>query len=790
MSNALIQNFTPRLYQETIFATVSQHNTLVVLPTGMGKTALALMLVAHRLTQYPTSKCLILAPTKPLVDQHATTLRTHLPALADNIVVFTGNVSPEKRAQLWTTAQIIVTTPQGLENDIIGNKVDLSNVSCLVVDEAHRATGDYSYVWISQQYHQRARSPRLLALTASPGSDLDQIQEVITNLGIEQIEVRTDTDPDVAPYVQDVALHWEYVDFPAEFATVQKYLKDCFASKIEEIKKQGVLEQNMQLSDSKTDLLKLQGHLQGEIASGNRDFGVLRALSLAAEAMKVQHAIELLETQGLDPLFIYMEDIMKQAATSKVKAVQNLVADVNFKSAYMKLQGLLEKKVEHPKIPRLREILTQRFIAAHEKGYADYKLILFTQYRDTGAKLVEIINGLKISPEIPITAKLFVGQAKKRGSGLSQKEQLGMLDEFRNGAFNVLVSSSVGEEGLDIPQVDAVFFFEPIPSAIRHIQRKGRTGRHGEGEVLILVTKGTRDEGYRWSAHHKEKRMYRNLAQLKKNIIFAKTPVQRKEMPLQAYGSSASSSVSLSSFSGSASLGSSNSSPSNLLSSSVPVQQDKKYTIFVDHREKGSYVIKELLNLGISIDLQQLEVGDYLLSSRCAIEYKTVSDFVNSLIDGRLLQQAKELKKTYGRPLYIIEGMEDMYSVRNIHANAIRGMLAALTVDFGIPVLQTKSSKETAALLAQIAKREQDDENKGFSLHGDRKPISLKDQQEYVVTAFPGVGPTLAKPILKEFKSVKNFVNASEEALRKVPQLGEKKAKQIKDVLDGEWKEF
>ncbi len=775
MSNALIQNFTPRLYQETIFATVSQHNTLVVLPTGMGKTALALMLVAHRLTQYPNSKCLILAPTKPLVDQHATTLRTHLPTLAEQIVVFTGNVAPEKRAQLWGSAQIIVTTPQGLENDIIGNKVDLSNVSCLVVDEAHRATGDYSYVWISQQYHQRARSPRLLALTASPGSDLEQIQEVITNLGIEQIEVRTDTDPDVAPYIQDVNLHWEYVDFPQEFVVTQKYLKDCFASKIEEIKKQGVLEQNMQIGDSKTDLLKLQGHLQGEIASGNRDFGVLRGLSLAAEAMKVQHAIELLETQGLDPLFIYMEDIMKQASTSKVKAVQNLVADANFKSAYMKTQGLLEKKVEHPKIPRLRELLTQRFIAAHEKGYTDYKLILFTQYRDTGAKLVEIINGLKLTKEIPITAKLFVGQAKKRGSGLSQKEQLSMLDEFRNGAFNVLVSSSVGEEGLDIPQVDAVFFFEPIPSAIRHIQRKGRTGRHGEGEVLILVTKGTRDEGYRWSAHHKEKRMYRNLAQLRKNIIFAKTAVQRKEMSLQAYGHSSVSSAS---------------SNSSALSSSVSPHQEKKYTVFVDHREKGSYVIKELLNLGISIDLQQLEVGDYLLSSRCAIEYKTVSDFVNSLIDGRLLQQAKELKKMYGRPLYIIEGMEDMYAVRNIHANAIRGMLAALTVDFGIPVLQTKSSKETAALLAQIAKREQDDENRGFSLHGDRKPVSLKDQQEYVVTAFPGVGPTLAKPILKEFKSVKNFVNASEEELRKVPQLGEKKAKQIKDVLDGEWKEF
>ncbi|MEK6868322.1 MAG: DEAD/DEAH box helicase, partial [Nanoarchaeota archaeon] len=354
MQNPLIQHFTPRLYQETIFATVSQHNTLVVLPTGMGKTALALMLVAHRLTQYPNSKCLILAPTKPLVDQHAATLRNHLPTLQEKIVVFTGNVAPEKRAALWNTAQIIVTTPQGLENDIIGNKIDLSAVSSLVVDEAHRATGDYSYVWIAQQYYQRARYPRLLALTASPGSDHDQIQEIITNLGIEQIEVRTDNDPDVAPYVQDVAVTWEYVNFPEEFVSLQKYLKDCFFSKIEELKKLGYVDKEQKLTDNKTDLLKLQAHLQGEIASGNRDFDVLKSISLAAEAMKVQHAIELLETQGLHSLFLYLDQIMKQAATSKVKAVKNLVADVNFRSAFIKTQSLIEKKMEHPKIQRLR----------------------------------------------------------------------------------------------------------------------------------------------------------------------------------------------------------------------------------------------------------------------------------------------------------------------------------------------------------------------------------------------------------------------------------------------------
>jgi Fanconi anemia group M protein len=742
-----IINFTPRLYQETIFSASAKQNTLVVLPTGMGKTAIAMMLIAHRLQQYPQSKCLIVAPTKPLVDQHAATLKTHLVDLQNKIVVFTGTIAPEKRAELWKDAQIIVSTPQGLENDIISNKIDITSISAFVIDEAHRAVGDYSYVWLAQQYNQRARYPRILALTASPGSEIEHIQEIVTNLCIEHIEVRTETDPDVAPYIQDIALHWEYVTLPDYFVAIQQLLKACFQSKIEEIKKKITLE--FPLSESKADVLRLQAHLQGEIASGNKDFDILKALSLAAEAMKVQHALELVETQGLHPLIIYFEEILKQARTSKVKAVQNLAADVNFKNAYIKTKILAEKNIEHPKIQKLRDILNERFDNAKKKEYNDYKMIVFTQYRDTGMQLVDVINMLPA-----MKAKLFVGQAKKRGSGLSQKEQLAILNEFKESQFNVLVSSSVGEEGLDIPQVDAVIFFEPIPSAIRHIQRRGRTGRHDEGEVIILVTKGTRDEGYKWSAHHKEKRMYRNLEQLKKTITFTQKKEEKKEVSLQQY------------------------------------VNEKKITIFADYREKGNHVIKELLNLHSAVDLQQLEVGDYLLSSRCAVEYKAVPDFVNSLIDGRLLQQAKELKKQYSRPLYIIEGIEDIYAIRNIHPNAIRGMLAALTVDFGIPVLQTKTAKETAALLATIAKREQEFEERGFSLHGDRKPINIKDQQEYIITAFPSLGQSVAKPLLKEFKSIKNFVNATEEELKKVPLIGEKKARQIRDIIDTEWKEF
>ena len=197
----MLENFKPRLYQETIFNTAVSRNTLVVIPTGMGKTALAMMLAVKRKQQHPNSKILIIAPTRPLVEQHLQTFKKYIKDQEDKFTLFTGYVKPEKRAELWKTAEYIFSTPQGLENDIINKRIKLEEVSLLVVDEAHRAVKDYSYVWVSKQYNKLAKYPRILALTASPGSDLEKIQEVVTNLSIETIEVRTDNDPDVKPYI-------------------------------------------------------------------------------------------------------------------------------------------------------------------------------------------------------------------------------------------------------------------------------------------------------------------------------------------------------------------------------------------------------------------------------------------------------------------------------------------------------------------------------------------------------------------------------------------------------------
>ncbi len=738
----MIKNFEPRLYQETIFNTCTTKNTLVVLPTGMGKTNIFLMLAAHRLKLYPQSKILFIGPTKPLIDQYMQVFKNHFEIEEDKMAIFTGLVKPEKRAELWKTSKIVFSTPQGLENDIIAGRINLEDVSLLGIDEAHRAVGDYAYVWLSQQYHKRAKYARILALTASPGSDLEKIEEVCKNLSIEHIEVRTDKDPDVKPYIKEIDIEWVKVNLPPIFLDIQKLINTIIKERMQKLKKWGVLHRKD--SDfkyvNKTELLRLQGELRGRAASGGRDFVLWNAISVLAEIMKIQHGLELLETQGIVALHAYFEKLQKDAISKKTKAIKRLTSDINYRTALLKTEKLFNEKIQHPKLIELQKIIEKEI-----KVNKNLKLIVFNQYRDNAANIVNELNKID-----GVRAKLFVGQTKKGETGLSQKEQKVVLDKFREGEFNIIVATSIGEEGLDIPKVDLVIFYEPIPSAIRTIQRRGRTGRLEKGRVIMLMTQNTRDVGYRWSAHHKEKRMYRTLDKIKRKLGFKFASAQPT------------------------------------ITKYVP--DEEKIKVIVDHREKGSGVIKELIELGAKIILEKLDNADYLLSSRVGVEFKTSEDFVNSLIDGRLLQQMRELKENFERPLVIVEGEQDIYSVRNVHPNSIRGMLATIAVSYSIPIIFTKTSKETAAFLKIVAKREQEEEGSDFNSHGAKREMSLKDWQEYIIAALPGVGPTLAKPLLRKFKSIKKVINANEEKLQKVEKIGPAKAKRIKEITDSEYK--
>lgn len=741
----MIRGFVPRLYQETIFSVATQKNCLVVLPTGLGKTTIAMLLAAHRLKLFPTSKVLFLAPTKPLCQQHFEVFRKGLELEEDSFALFTGELSPEKRAERWKSSRVIISTPQGFENDIVAGRISLKDVSLLVFDECHRAVGGYSYVWIAKRYMSEASFPRILGLTASPGSELEKIEEVCKNLFINAVEVRSYDDPDVKPYVQKIEIQIIKLELPDSFKAIQQYLLGCYKQRIDELISYGLV-RKANLA-TKKDLLEVQAKIHSSMAAGNHDWQLLKSASTLAQAIKIHHALELLESQGIIPLHTYLSKIFEEANHTRVRAIKVLVKDNAFVEAFRRTQELFVQEVKHPKMLKLREIVSNEISVKK-----DIKIIVFTQYRDTGNEIVQELN------DIPgVNARLFVGQAKKGETGLKQKEQKELIEQFHNGNFNVLVATSVAEEGLDIPKVDLVVFFEPIPSAIRTIQRRGRTGRHGAGRVIVLIAKKTRDEAYGWVARRKEKRMEYILKQLKEKFDGKAAPSEK--LPT----------VRLDTFI----------TPKGAVGSNDGKAAKPK--ILVDHRESGSPLLRELSDLGVEVSLSSLPI-DYQLSSRVGVEHKTVQDFVNSILDGRLLEQLKVLAEEFERPLLVIEGQEDMYALRGVHPNAIRGALATVAVSYGIPVLQTRNPKETAALLYAIAQREQETDGRDFSRHS-KKPLTLREQQEYIVSAFPNVGGALAKELLRRFRTVRSIVNASPDELKKVDGIGDKKATRINEVL-------
>lgn len=726
----------PRLYQQTILNTAIKHNTLVVLPTGLGKTLIALLLARYIKTKNPESKIVFLSPTKPLTEQHYETFKSLFKE--EEMVVFTGTTPPEKRMSLWNDKSIIFCTPQTLENDIINKAVSLKDVGLMVFDEAHRAVGDYAYRFIAEKYHTTANFPKILALTASPGDNKEKILEICKNLKLDAIEARSDKDPDVIPYIKGIDINWVEVNLPEGFQVVRSVLTELLHSRLNTLKEShGIHIPKL----TKKIILEMQSKIRASISSGEGRKDAYRIASLLASVLKIMHALELLETQGLHSLKKYINSLYKQSS----KAVKELISEELFKKAILMIEDLDENFVEHPKLDSLKKIIKDNIKNNKEK------FIIFTQYRDQANKIKQMLDNEGVSN------KIFIGQAKKEGKGLSQKEQKEVLNEFSSGGFQVLVCTSVGEEGLDIPKVDTVIFYEPVPSAIRTVQRRGRTGRLEKGKVFVLVTKGTTDSSYRWVAHHKEKKMYRAIDEVKRKfpVLIKENDIEEKKVKtLKEY--------------------------------TKDTEEEPSTIIKADYREKNSPVLKKLLEKGADVRLEQLSVGDYLISDRVVIEYKTGEDFATSIIDGRLLQQLKELIK-YTKPLILVEGWEAVFSSRNIHPNAILGMLATISVSYGIPVIFTRHSEESASFINLIAKREQIG-GSDFQYHYT-KPLTDKELQEYIVSSLPGIGTNLAKPLLKHFGNIRNVFLASSDQLKEIPLIGDKKAKKITEILDKEYKE-
>lgn len=1254
-----------RLYQQMILDTAVRANTLVVLPTGLGKTPLSIMVAANRLAQFPDSKILMMAPTRPLVVQHFHTFRRMMNIELDKLRVLTGHTSPSERGELWRDVKLAFATPQVVERDLLANRFSLENFSLLIFDESHRATGNYPYRFIAERYMHTARTPLILALTASPGGKVEKIEEVKKNLFIRRVEARTDRDSDVLPYIQPVKIEWRRLKLPKPMIEIKTVLKRKFKEHLRILKGYGFLRSIQGVG--KRELLQVQHGIREAMREQgpNPSPNYYNALVAQAVAFRLCHAMELLETQGLASLGHYLSRLSRKASKPGApRSAKLLMSDSQIKRI-VELVDDLQGKLENPKIVEARKILTKQF-----ERNPDSRAIVFTHYRDSAESVVQALNSVG-----NVRAMKFIGQAKREGEkGLTQREQGKILDRFKEGEVNVLVSTSVhpdefiilrdpsrkiriekigkfvdsfiggsvgrglvsesrrindwavlstdgrkveflpitavhrhrrqsktvkmrlssgaetlitedhsvftfdesgrhvavkpkpylfvalansvpnveetteidvvrelirncpekelnklyctfdglnqakirtfstdakvlaalreggrsvkalagitnldvttitnvrkrletlgflastkrgkykfcnitvngrkylsflewfrghvrysklkyrssmkdvlsapestrmfcktyvelrygktrvprfinvtdalaeflgfyvsegcirqgkkgsyiflsakdegvrrrmkksvedglslktevgprgvyidsylallltkyvfkcgvgahnkevpslifsaprqqkwkfleayflgdgyrdenrivfttvsrklvaglsfllrqldvrkisfhkqrvyrinvfeplpfakvrdsrgnctyfttmphaltsaeasrkfdneyvrtseklksriavkpwgpigfdyvkdisnlnpqpnfvydisvknterffggigpiclhnsvGEEGLDIPNVDLVLFYEAVPSGIRLIQRRGRTGRKRPGRVIALLAKGTRDEAFYWSAVHKER-------QTQEAISKAGGEAEKVGQKM------------LDEFSG------------------------EQIKIVADHREVPSGVIRELTHLGAKVETRQLKVGDFILSERVGIERKSTQDFLQSIVDKRLIDQAKQLAETFERPVLILEG-EGLFTQRAIHPNAIRGALASLAVDYGIPILPTLDEKETARLLFAIARREQEGVAKEIPIRGVAKGLTLPEQQRFVVEGLPGVSAVLARRLLEHFGAVEKIMGASVDELREVHGIGKEKARRIRRVLSSKY---
>jgi len=747
ISHPLIQknNIIRRAYQENIFINCLNCNCLVVIPTGLGKTIIALMLSVHRLTEIPDSRVIFLAPTKPLVEQHYKLFLNLTLIPPEELKSITGTISPEKREEIWNGLKIAFMTPQVLQNDIISKNYDIKDVSLMIFDECHRAVGDYAYCFIAQKYKESSDHPQILGLTASPGSTEDKINEIKENLYINHIEIRTETDSDVKPYIHKVDNEWIKIKLPNEFQEIIKVITEKLKASYKFFKENDLMGTYNINKVTRKDLLSLNKTINRRISNArddNEKFQMFYAKKLAANAIRLSHMSELIETQGINALKDYIkkneEKIKKNTAN---KSLKELFRDYDFKRVIDLTNKIQAQGIVHPKLEILKEILESQI-----KENKNSRILVFCHFRDS---VNNIVRYFKENPIIK--AHKFVGQAT-RGSdkGLTQKKQIELLNEFKEGIYNTLIGTSVAEEGLDIEECDLVIFYDVVPSAIRSIQRRGRTGRKKEGKVYILMAEGTRDEGYYWAEKSKEKNMKLSLKKIKESESQTK------------------------------------SGQSNLLNfindkkednSTQIIEGANKFRIVCDNRETASPVVRNLSLMGVDLKLEQLAVADYIISDRVGIERKSAQDFTDSIKDGRLFKELIELRNNFERPILILE--EDPFSNSSINENAIYGAITSIILNLGVNIYRTKDSEETAEFLYQLAKKEQAENKSSMKLRFKKAPIEMSHLLEFIVAGIPGVNAHRAKNLLKELKSLQAIVNSDIGDLIKVENIGKKIAQEI-----------
>lgn len=496
-----------RLYQKNIAQLAYRRNTMVILPTALGKTVISLLVCADMLYKYRDRRVLIMAPTRPLISQHMKSFSSILKILEEQVAGVTGKTPPEARRAVWDKkdSRLIFATPQVVKNDLEEGRLHLRDFSLLVFDEAHRAVKDYAYTSIAKEYINQSSFPVILAMTASPGAERKRMQEVCDNLFIEHVEYRSEDDPDVKPYVNPIDVKWEWFKLPEEYQYIISTLRSMLDERLRWLIQKGILRKKSIEWVFKRDLIEAGEALRYrlELTMEEQRAPLYIALMNQSSALTLMYCLELMGSQGSYSLKAFLDRMEEDGG----KTHSLLLKDPRIIEIKVLIAGITK---EHPKIQRLLELVKEHhYYVRDRRNSSNSKILVFTQYRDTARHIVNILsrNG--------ILSSRFVGQAKRQGDeGMKQNEQASVLESFKNGEFDVLVATSIAEEGLDIPEVDLVVFYEPIPSEIRYIQRKGRTGRKSAGMVTILAASDTIDMRHLYASNQRVEKMKKSLSMI------------------------------------------------------------------------------------------------------------------------------------------------------------------------------------------------------------------------------------------------------------------------------------
>ena len=753
-----------RDYQTNIAAVAARESTLLVLPTGMGKTIVALIVIAEKLLN-TKGKILLLAPTKPLVQQHAAFLKDNLPRFEPSM--FTGEVPPAKRKEMWVDGRIIVSTPQVIENDLNEDRISLEGVELIVFDEAHRAAGDYAYVTIGKRYADVGGL--VLGMTASPGSDVSKIAEVCENLGITNVEIRSELDEDVVEYTQDVEVQYIAVNIQEGIGPVVYLLRQIFDEQVRKLREFGYLDPKKPVTTR--DLLEAGNVIRARLNSGRKSYNLFRAASIQSIAMKISHAIELAETQGRGALENYLEKQVKEGSEKGgSKASRDIVKDARFQQARTLVYGMQR---DHPKLEKVIPILKTQFLSK-----PDSRVIVFTHYRDTCDLMKQTLE--KIEGFRPVR---FVGQANKgEDIGLNQKEQKEIIEKFKSGEHNILVATSIAEEGLDIPATDLVVLYEPVPSEIRTIQRRGRTGRRRAGKVVMLITRHTKDEAYFYSSRKKEMQMRRELDSLRRKLR------AKRGLPEEP---SAKTSLTKAKLEEMMSVGPPTG--KELLSQKTAEKKGQKSLVqfgkdrafpsspLPASRRALSIGLREpLAEAGLELEERELESADIVVSPRVAVAIRTVDQFIDEISDGSMFSTLGKLKHSYLHPILIVQGEPEGEGIQAGNA-AVYDALSSLLAEYHMAILSTRNPPETAAQVASLFKQEATKQDGGQK--SVQTTLDVSTRQRFLVQGLPNVSATLAQRLLERFGSVKGIADADVEELMQVDGIGKVIAEGIHTIL-------